>query len=228
MRRKPNLDERTARCAHMLVSDPEALRGRWLDEVHPVGMYTDGSGPDKGRRERLLYDALHIELGCGKGLFTVESAKAEPGTLFVAVEKISNVLVIALERAAVECLRNVLFINTLVDNIAEYFAGGEVSRIYINFCDPWPTNRHKKRRLTGRRFLEMYKLVLRPDGEIHFKTDNLPLFEFSLREFEDCGFEILETERDLHRSGPVGVMTDYELKFYSLGLPIYKCVARLK
>ena len=208
MRRKPNLDTRMERCSHLLATDPGALRGRWLvSTVH--------------------YEGLHVELGCGKGLFTIGSAKAAPDRLFVAIEKISNVLVIALERAAAEGLRNVLFINALVDDVAEYFAGGEVSRLYINFCDPWPANRHIKRRLTGRRFLELYKPLLCPGGEIHFKTDNLPLFEFSLHEFEVCGFELLETERDLHRDGPVGVMTDYESKFFSMGLPIYRCVARL-
>ena len=168
---------------------------------------------------------MHVELGCGKGLFTIESAKAEPGVFFAAFEKTSNVLVTALERAAAEDLHNVRFVNALVENITDYFAVGEVSKIYINFCDPWPSNRHKKHRLTGRRFLELYKQALRPGGEIHFKTDNLPLFEFSLNEFEFCGLKLLETERDLHRNGPVGIMTDYEQKFHSQGLPIYKCVA---
>jgi len=224
------------------TTSPEARRPDLLgadaghpDEVHPDGLYSGlYSGLQSGglysgnlHTDMSHYDGLHVELGCGKGLFTIGSAKAEPGRLFVAIEKISNVLVIALERAAAEDLQNVLFINALVDDVAEFFAGGEVSRLYINFCDPWPANRHIKRRLTGRRFLEMYRLLLCPGGEIHFKTDNLPLFEFSLHEFDVCGFELLETERDLHRDGPVGVMTDYESKFFSMGLPIYRCVARL-
>jgi tRNA (guanine-N7-)-methyltransferase len=182
------------RCAFLLVASPEVLRGHWLD-----------SSP---------FSELHLELGCGKGRFLVESAKDKPNVLYVALEKISNVLVIALERAAREGLET------------DFFAAGEVSRIYINFCDPWPANRHIKRRLTGRLFLERYRQVLRQGGEIHFKTDNQQLFDFSLLEFENNGFSLLEKTRDLHVSGPTGVMTDYEKRFHELGLPIYNCVAR--
>ena len=98
--------------------------------------------------------------------------------------------------------------------------------MYIDFCDPWPSNRHAKRRLTCRRFLELYRQTLRTDGEIRFKTDDLPLFEFSLKEFEYCGFDLPEVTRDLHKNGPAGIMTDYEIKFYNRGLPIYMCIAR--
>ena len=206
MRKKQNLAARMEKCAHFLVAEPELFRGRWLG----------GFG----------YGELHIELGCGKGRFTVETAKAESGIFFVALEKSADAMITALERAAAECLHNVRFVNAFADNLTDYFAPGEVSRIYINFCDPWPANRHEKRRLTGRRFLDLYKQVLCPGGEIHFKTDNLSLFEFSLREFEFIGFEPAEVTRDLHKDGPVGVMTDYELKFHSQGAPIYKCRMR--
>jgi tRNA (guanine-N7-)-methyltransferase len=135
-------------------------------------------------------------------------------------------MIIAVERAAAEALRNVRFINAFADDLASYFAPGEVSRIYLNFCDPWPSNRHAKRRLTHRRFLESYMQVLNPGGEIHFKTDNLPLFEYSLLEFERGGFTLTEVTRDLHKNGPVGVMTDYEMKFFTQGLPINRCAAR--
>ena len=207
MRRKPNLEARLEKCAHLLVKEPELLRGRWLDE-YPYGK-------------------LCLELGCGKGRFTVETAKTEPDVLYVALEKSANVMVIALERTVAEDPGNVRFINALADNLPDYFAPGEVSGLFINFCDPWPSNRHAKRRLTGRRFLEIFAQVLRPDGEIHFRTDNLPLFEFSLHEFESCGFSLLESSRDAHKGGSAGIMTDYELKFHSQGIPIYKCVARL-
>jgi len=222
MRKKPNLTSRMEKCAHLLVDEPGVFRGRWLS-ILPEHSQT--VLPEPGYDE-FKYGELHIEPGCGKGRFTVETAKAGSGILFAALEKSANAMVIALERAAAEGLQNVKFINALADNLTEYFAPDEVSRIYLNFCDPWPSNRHAKRRLTNRRFLELYLQVLRPGGEIHFKTDNLPLFEFSLKEFEYCGFEALEISRNLHKYGPAGVMTDYELKFYSQGLPIFKCVTR--
>ena len=208
MRRKPNLEPRIERCAHLLISEPESLRGRWLDEF--------------------CFNELQIELGCGKGLFTAKTAKNEPNTLLVALEKIDNVLIIALERAKQAELQNVRYINRLADDIADFFAEGEASRIYINFCDPWPANRHKKRRLTDQRFLELYRQVLCPKGEIYFKTDDLPLFEFSQNEFKRCGFALSEITYSLHEHEPTGVMTDYEMKFHEQGLPIYRCVASIQ
>jgi tRNA (guanine-N7-)-methyltransferase len=206
MRRKSKLASRINKCAHLLTTNPEAFCGRWLEEYN--------------------YDELHVELGCGKGLFTVETAKDEPNTLLVALEKISNVIVIALERTEQAKLQSVRYINKPADYLTDYFCEGEVSRIYINFCDPWPASRHKKRRLTGEPFLKMYKHVLCPGGEMHFKTDNQPLFEFSLEEFERCGFTLLEVTYNLHKHGVVGVMTDYESKFHEHSIPIYKIVAK--
>ena len=194
------------KCRHLLIADPESLRGRWLSEFG--------------------YGELHIELGCGKGRFTVGTARAEPDVFLAALEKSADAMITALERASAENLQNVRFMNVFVDNIADYFAPGEVSRIYLNFCDPWPANRHMKRRLTSRNFLDLYSMALRPGGEIFFKTDNLPLFEFSLREFARGGFVTFEVEYDLHKNGPIGVMTDYEMKFYSQGMPVYKCAVR--
>jgi len=208
MRRKPRLTSRIEQCEHLLVREPKALRGRWLDEF--------------GFKE------LHVELGCGKGRFTAETAKSDPDVLLIGLEKISNVLVIALERTEQDGLKNVRYLNKLADYLMDYFAEDEVSRIYINFCDPWPANRHKKRRLTGQPFLEIYKQVLCPGGDIHFKTDNLPLFEFSLIEFENSGFTLSEVSYDLHEHGCIGVMTDYESKFHEQGVPIYRCVATMQ
>ena len=208
MRRKPNLDARLQRCSHMLIAEPETLRGCWLREFQ--------------------YNELHIELGCGKGRFTIETAKSSPGAFVVALEKSANVMISALERADAEGIRNVRFISALADNITEYFAPGESDRIYINFCDPWPTGRHAKRRLTHRRFLELYSNILRPGGEIHFKTDNLPLFEFSLHEFEHGGFGMLDISRNLHKDGPAGTMTDYEIIFHDQGMPIYSARIRFQ
>ena len=196
------------RCLDILVKEPSAHRGNWL--------------------EAFGYREMRVEIGCGKGRFTAEVAKAEPDVLFVALEKVESVIIIALERAVAEGLQNVKFISALADDVTDFFASGEVSDIYINFCDPWPANRHIRRRLTGQRFLELYRKILIPGGKLHFKTDNLPLFEYSLLELERCGFELLDVVRDLHSGGPVGAMTDYELKFHSQGLPIYKCIARME
>ena len=204
LRKKKNLDIRMERCAHILVEQPPAFKGQWRDKMN----YTD----------------LSVELGCGKGLFTVETAKVEPNTLIVAIEKLAGAMIAALERTCVEDVQNVRYINAIADNITEYFAPGEVSRIYINFCDPWPANSHEKRRLTSRRFLSLYSQVLSQGAQVHFKTDNYALFDYSLREFEHCGYKLLDMTRNLHENGPVGIMTDYEKRFYAEGKPICRAV----
>jgi len=212
MRRKRGLEGRIERCGGLLVAEPEGFCGRWLEEFST---------------QELSFGALYVELGCGKGSFTVEAAKQEPKVLFVGLEKTSNVLVVAMEHADENNVKNVRYINRLADDLSEFFVKDEVSRIYINFCDPWPANRHKKRRLTGQPFLEMYKNVLMNNGEIHFKTDNLPLFEFSLGEFERCGFAVSDVSYNLHEHEPTGIMTDYERKFHEQGMPINRCVAKV-
>lgn len=204
MRRKPNLGPRMERCANLIVVEPSELRGRWLSK-YP-------------------YKSLHVELGCGKGLFTVGTALAEPSAFFVALEKSADAMVVALERAADSWLLNARFINGYAGDITEFFAQEEVSHIYINFCDPWPKPRHAKRRLTSGRYIDLYNQVLRPGGEVRLKTDDAPLFEFSLKEFERTGYEAADVTRNLHENGPVGVMTDYEAKFHAAGKPI--CRAR--
>ncbi len=206
MRRKKNLGPRMEACAAWQIRDPEALRGSWRS---------------------LMPEAkeLRVELGCGKGRFTCETAKAEPEVLFIAVERVPDAMVMAMERARDMDLRNVYFVDADAANLPAYFAEGEVDRLYINFCDPWPTKRHAKRRLTHRNFLLLYRKVLKEAGEIHFKTDNLPLFQFSLPEFEAAGFRTEEVTYDLHGQGVQGIMTDYEAKFHALGTKINRCVA---
>jgi len=206
MRRKPNLRLRIDKCASLLISEPTTLRGRWLEEFP--------------------FRELNLELGCGKGRFTVETAKNVPEALLVGLEKIENVIVIALERTINDDIKNVRYIQNLADDLTAFFAPNEVSKIYLNFSDPWPSRKHIKRRLTSRDFLDLYKNVLSPGGEIHMKTDNLPLFEFSLEELDSAGFERLHVTRDLHKDGPVGVMTDYEMKFHEHGVKINQCIVR--
>ncbi len=208
MRKKPNLLPRMERCAGINAVSPELFRGRWRDELPGCS-------------------ALFLELGCGKGRFTAETAASVPEILYVAVERVPDAMVVAMERVCGLGLKNVRFIDTDAARLEEIFSPGEADRIYINFCDPWPSNRHAKRRLTAPGFLEIYKRVLAPGGEIHFKTDNAPLFEFSLASFRRAGFLTYEVTRDLHENGVCGVMTDYEAKFHAQGVPINRCVARL-
>jgi len=206
MRKKKNLEPRMARCADIWVQDPAERRENWL----------------KDRAETVL----HLEIGCGKGTFTVETAAQETDALLVAIEREQNAMVMAMERTLDLEISNILFIDGDARHLPELFAAGEVGRIYINFCDPWPGPRHEKRRLTSPQFLALYKQILAPGGEIHFKTDNRALFDYSLPQFSACGFATEQVTRDLHADGTVGVMTDYERKFHEAGVPICRCVAR--
>ena len=208
MRKKKNLIPRMERCEAYQIKTPEERRGRWRELM-----------PDA--RE------LRAELGCGKGRFTVETAKAEPDVLFIAVERVPDAMVVAMERAAREKLRNVFFVDADVNRLPDFFAPGEVDRIYINFCDPWPKSNQAKRRLTHGGFLKLYRRVLKPGGQIHFKSDNEKLFAFSVEEIPQFGFSLSEVTDDLHGNGPQGVMTDYEAKFYESGTPIHRLVATM-
>jgi tRNA (guanine-N7-)-methyltransferase len=209
MRKKRNLAARLDRCASLRELEPERLRGVWL-------------------REFFGYDDLYVELGCGKGLFTVQMARAEPNVFFAALERVADAQIIAIERAYALEIDNIRFVTRDARDIADFFDEGEVGRVYINFCDPWPSHRHTKRRLTDRGFLEMYKRTLRPGGQVRFRTDDTSLFEFSLRQFALCGFELSDVTRDLRSGGYDGPMTDYELKFHGQGAKICHCVASLR
>ncbi len=206
MRKKPNLIPRMERCDAVLEHAPEEKRGNWL-----------AASPG--------HEALHLELGCGKGRFTAEMAKQNPSVLFAAVEKVPDAMVVAMERAFDMGLDNIRFMDRDAANLLEMFAPGEVTRIYINFPDPWRKSRQYKRRLTAPSFLKLYREVLVPGGEIWFKTDNSPLFEWSLEQFEAEGWALRELTRDLHGAGSVGVMTDYEAKFHAEGVKINRVVA---
>lgn len=208
MRKKPNLIPRLEACGEFIINDPKEHRGRWR-ELMPSA------------RE------VRLELGCGKGRFTVGTAQAEPDVLLIAVERVPDAMVIAAERARDLGLTNVYFIDADAADLEEYFAPGEVAGIYINFCDPWPGARYAKRRLTHPGFLVKYRKVLAPGGQIHFKSDNHDLFEWSLFQFPKAGFALSEVTRNLHEHGVNGIMTDYEEKFHDLGTPINRCVGTL-
>ena len=208
MRKKPNLIPRMERCGHLLIDtseQPLPNRGHWRDLMPSA-------------------TALHLELGCGKGRFTVETAARNPDVLHVAVERVPDAMVIAMERAIELELKNVFFVVGDAALVPDYFAEDEVDLIYINFCDPWPPKGQAKRRLTHRGFLTTYRKALKMGGQIHFKTDNQPLFEFSVLEFPEVGYQLSEVTRNLHENGPQGVMTDYEAKFYAEGITINRCV----
>ena len=205
MRKKPNLELRMARCAQLLVKNPEAQRGRWR-ELMPEAK------------------ELQLELGCGKGRFTAETARQNPQALYIALERVPDAMIVAMERVQSLGLKNVFFIDGDAAGLRDYFAPDEVDLLYINFCDPWPSSHHARRRLTHKNFLVLYRGILRMGGEIQFKTDNKPLFEYSLFQFPKAGFELSQVTRDLHGRGVQGVMTDYEEKFHEMGVPINRCV----
>lgn len=169
---------------------------------------------------------LHVELGTGRGKFITGMAELHPDFNFIGIELKEEVLLRAVKRAGDKKLHNVAFIAGNGARLPEYFRVGELERIYINFCDPWPKNRHSKRRLVYRGFLEIYKDLLSDKGGIHFKTDNEKLFEFALNEFSDSGFRLRNISLDLHSSGIEGnVTTEYEERFAALGMKIYRCEA---
>ncbi|MGI5962591.1 MAG: tRNA (guanosine(46)-N7)-methyltransferase TrmB [Lawsonibacter sp.] len=205
MRKKPNLGARMERCSQYLIDNPQQYRGSWK-ELKP-----DAS-------------CLYLELGCGKGRFTCETAEQNPDVLYIAIERVPDAMVIAMERCMEKGLSNVFFIDGDASMLRSYFAPEEVDRLYINFCDPWPSHKHARRRLTHENFLVLYRGILRENGEIHFKTDNRDLFEYSLFQFPKAGYVLSEISRNLHEHGVQGVMTDYEEKFYNLGTPINRCV----
>ncbi|MDD6159513.1 MAG: tRNA (guanosine(46)-N7)-methyltransferase TrmB [Oscillospiraceae bacterium] len=205
MRKKKNLDSRMEACSQLWIRDPETRKGRWRELKPGAAM-------------------LRLELGCGKGRFTAETAAAHPEDLYVAVERVADAMVIAMERCRAMGLTNVFFIDGDAAVLSDYFAPDEVDLIYINFCDPWPSVKHSRRRLTHECFLRSYRKVLRDGGQIHFKSDNHDLFEWSLFQFPKAGFALSEVTRNLHEHGICGIMTDYEEKFHNLGTPINRCV----
>ena len=205
MRKKPNLDARMERCARLLIQRPEEMRGRWRELMPQAG-------------------ELRLELGCGKGRFTAETAAFHPEALYIALERVPDAMVIAMERCRDRGLANVFFIDGDAACLRDYFAPGEVDVLYINFCDPWPSQKHASRRLTHERFLVLYRGILRDGGELRFKTDNHDLFEWSLFQFPKAGYALEQVTRDLHAGGVRGVMTDYEEKFHLQGVPINRCV----
>ena len=195
------------------VKDPEQKKGLWKKEIF---------GND---------NEIHIEIGMGKGRFIMDMAALHPDINYVGIEKYSSVLLRAIQKQEELQLPNVIFIRMDAEDITEVFDESEVGKIYLNFSDPWPKDRHAKRRLPSREFLKRYDKILKKDGVVEFKTDNEGLFTFARDEVEPAGWNIDAITYDLHNDEVMNegnVMTEYEEKFSSLGNPIFKYVISRK
>ncbi|PLR80166.1 tRNA (guanosine(46)-N7)-methyltransferase TrmB [Bacillus canaveralius] len=205
LRNKPWAKDKIEQYPQYVVADPEAVKGNWgnaFAENQP----------------------LHIEIGTGKGRFITEMARVNPDINYVGIEFQQSVIVSALDRLIEAELPNVKLLNVNAADLKSFFANGEVERIYLNFSDPWPKIRHHKRRLTYKTFLSLYEGIMPKNGEIHLKTDNQGLFEYSLTSFSEYGMLLKFVSLDLHNSDFEGnIMTEYEEKFSKKGNRIYRC-----
>ena len=198
--------------SEFVVHEPETMKGKWREAFgndHPV----------------------YVEIGMGKGRFLMDMARLYPEINFIGIEKYSSVLLRAVQKLEEEELPNVRLIRMDAEDLENVFAQGELDRIYLNFSDPWPKSRHAKRRLTSTEFLSRYEKVLPPQGLVEFKTDNTPLFDFSLEQVKEAGWTLQAFTYDLHHNKELNkenIMTEYEEKFSSKGNPINKLIAMRK
>lgn len=170
---------------------------------------------------------VRIEIGMGKGRFIMDLARKNPEINYLGIEKYSSVLLRGIQKMELDPMPNLYFIRMEAEEIVDVFGRGEIDRIYLNFSDPWPKDRHAKRRLPSREFLSRYNEILKRDGIIEFKTDNHDLFQFALDELEPAGWHLEQMTEDLHHNAEMmegNVMTEYEEKFSAMGNPIYKYV----
>lgn len=220
MRKKKHLEERLEKCSNVitLVSDDS----NFLTAIEKKE-YID---------TRALFgndNPVVLEVGCGKGKFACELAKREPDINVLALEKCANVLVIACETAMNENIPNLKFLHSGAEYLEKYIRPESVERIYLNFSCPYPKRAYENRRLTNKRFLKSYGVILKKGAEIHQKTDNMHFFEYSIEQLTEYGFSLKNISLDLHNSGFEGnIETEYEQKFSSLGMPIYRLEAYLK
>lgn len=191
-----------------VIHEPQNYKGKWNEifgNDHPI----------------------RIEIGMGKGRFIMDLARMNPDINYVGIEKYSSVLLRGIQKMESDPLPNLYFIRMEAEEITDVFGREEVDRIYLNFSDPWPKDRHAKRRLPSREFLRRYDAILVRDGMIEFKTDNPDLFRFALEELEPAGWRLNQVTEDLHRDEEMmrgNIMTEYEERFSSMGNPIYKYV----
>lgn len=200
--------EETIASSEYVIQEPEKKKGQWntvFGNNHPI----------------------FIEIGMGKGRFIMELAKQHPENNYIGIERYSSVLLRALQKREELELSNIQFLCVDAKELANYFEEGEVFQIYLNFSDPWPKERHAKRRLTSPEFMKVYQQILDKKGRVEFKTDNRGLFDYSLEAIPEAGWKITESTFDLHHSpmSEGNVMTEYEMKFASEGKPICKLIA---
>lgn len=208
MRNIPDAAEKVAR-HNCFIPEPTLMKGKWRESLSM-------NGP------------LHVEIGSGKGRFITALASMHPQTAYVAIERYTTVLTKLVRQIPEQGLVNLAVVNMDARALPDCFSAGEINRIYLNFSDPWPKSRHENRRLTFKGFLDRYRLVLAEDGEVHFKTDNAGLFDYSLLSLTEAGWAVSQVTRNLHAELPPegNVMTEYEERFSSLGHPIHRLVAR--
>jgi tRNA (guanine-N7-)-methyltransferase len=208
MRNNPHAKELIVQCKNY-INNPEAFRGRWSEYF----------GNDH---------EIRLEVGAGKGKFIVESAADNPNINYIAVEKCATIALKFL-RSVPETLVNLVVVGMDAEKLDEFLAESEISRLYLNFSDPWPKKRHEKRRLTNGRFIEIYQRILKDGSLLEFKTDNRPFFDYSLEQFRDSAFILEGVTYDLYNSEFLegNKPTEYELRFHNMGVPINKLVARL-
>lgn len=207
VRKKKNCDIRLEKSGSLWIKNPQDLKGKWKEEFQNQ-------------------NPIHIEIGSGKGKFICEMAEKYPDINFVAIEVVKDVIVIAMEKAEPKELKNLRFIIADASDLCDFFEKGEISRIYLNFSDPWKKRKQAKRRLTHKNFLNIYKKLLNNGDFIWFKTDNKALFEFSLNSFAEENFKMSDICFDLHNSDfEDNVMTEYETRFSKEGMPIYRVCA---
>ncbi len=194
--------------SRFVIHEPEKQKGNWKEIF-------GNSNP------------IHIEIGMGKGRFMMDMAAAHPDINYLGIEKYSTVLLRAIQKMEQQELPNLRFIRMDAEDICEVFEKEEIAKIYLNFSDPWPKDRHAKRRLPSKEFLARYDRFLQKDGRLEFKTDNQGLFDFALEELEPAGWKLEAVTRDLHHDEKMcegNIMTEYEEKFSSMGNPIYKYI----
>ena len=219
MRYKKHLPERLEKCAEkFLARESEDFYNTPTTERDFV---VDVQGAFKNNRPIIL------EIGCGKGAYALTCAKLHPKNNYVAVEKLSNVIVVGAERAQAEKLDNLMFLNCSAENLLYFLPHHCVEEIILNFSCPFPKKGYTNRRLTYKTFLEKYKLLLKPGGVIRQKTDDEQFFAFSLEQYAQNGFEVFDVTYDLHAEERENVVTEYEAKFVALGKKICACGARL-
>lgn len=218
MRRKNNLDRRLGNCGGLLTAaDLTQKDMRAAREKKEYLNFAEVFGND---------NPVHLEIGCGKGGFICEMAARHPELNFLACEKISNVLIVAVERAEREGLKNIHFFNCAAQVLGKYLPEGSVSRMYLNFSDPLPKEGYKKQRLTHPNFLRGYEDFLKSGGEIVQKTDNGGLYAFSLESYAQAGYRVMECSEDWDSVANGDVETEYERHFKSQGKTVYRIVAR--